>query len=202
MPGTTFLPVAGPVGTMIGIAVGGLVMLIIAVNYHYLMNFYPDAGGTYSFTKKIFGYDNGFLCAWFILLTYIAILWANATALPLITKNLFGTLFQFGWHYEIAGYTIYCGEVLLALAALGISALFCLRRKLAEHVQIIMAILLIAGIAVTLISTFGSQKIGPDPLKPAYASQEKAFEGIFTIIALAPWSWPQLSQRLHLPTQP
>ena len=197
MPGTTFLPVAGPVGTMIGIAVGGLVMIIIAVNYHYLMNFYPDAGGTYSFTKKIFGYDNGFLCAWFILLTYIAILWANATALPLITKNLFGTLFQFGWHYEIAGYTIYCGEVLLALAALGISALFCLRRKLAEHVQIIMAILLIAGIAVTLISAFGSQKIGPDPLKPAYASQEKALEGIFTIIALAPWAYVGFESVCH-----
>ena len=46
MPGTTFLPVAGPLGTVLGIAIGGLIMLIIAVNYNYLMNRYPDEGGT------------------------------------------------------------------------------------------------------------------------------------------------------------
>ena len=38
MPGTTFLPVAGPIGTSIGLVLGGLVMLLLAVNYHYLMN--------------------------------------------------------------------------------------------------------------------------------------------------------------------
>ena len=49
MPGTTFLPIAGPVGTALGMVVGGLVMLIIGYNYHYMMNRYPDAGGTYTF---------------------------------------------------------------------------------------------------------------------------------------------------------
>ena len=40
MPGTTFLPIAGPVGTAIGLILGGLVMLILAVNFHYFMNSY------------------------------------------------------------------------------------------------------------------------------------------------------------------
>ena len=44
MPGTTFLPVAGPLGTVLGIAIGGLIMLVIGMNYHYLMNRDPDAG--------------------------------------------------------------------------------------------------------------------------------------------------------------
>ena len=48
MPGTTFLPIAGPIGTALGLTLGGLVMLILAVNYHYLMNRYPDEGGTYT----------------------------------------------------------------------------------------------------------------------------------------------------------
>ena len=30
MPGTTFLPIAGPLGAVLGIVVGGLVMLVIA----------------------------------------------------------------------------------------------------------------------------------------------------------------------------
>ena len=38
MPGTTFLPQAGPLGTVLGIVIGALVMLVIGVNYNYLMN--------------------------------------------------------------------------------------------------------------------------------------------------------------------
>ena len=89
MPGNTFLPIAGPIGTAIGIVAGALVMLILGVNYHYLMNRFPDGGGTYTYTKLSFGHDQGFLCAWFLILTYIAIIWANATALPLIARTLF-----------------------------------------------------------------------------------------------------------------
>ena len=82
MPGGTFLPIAGPVGSALGLCIGGAVMLILAVNYGYLMNRFPDSGGTYSYTKTAFGYDHGFLSAWFLILTYVAIIWANATALP------------------------------------------------------------------------------------------------------------------------
>ena len=109
MPGTTFLPVAGPLGTVLGIAIGGFIMLIISMNYHFLMARYPDSGGTYAYAKYSFGYDHGFLNGWFLLLTYVAIIWANATALPLIARHLFGGLFQFGFHYQIAGFDIYMG---------------------------------------------------------------------------------------------
>ena len=142
MPGTTFLPIAGPVGTAIGLTLGGLVMLILALNFHYLMNRYPDGGGTYTYTKKTFGYDHGFLGAWFLILTYIAIIWANATALPLIARTLLGDTFQFGFLYEIAGYPIYVGEILLAVGALVLAAVVCLFRKTASIVQIIFAVML------------------------------------------------------------
>ena len=52
MPGTTFLPIAGPIGTFIGLGISGLVMLVLALNFHYLMNRYPDCGGIYTYTKK------------------------------------------------------------------------------------------------------------------------------------------------------
>ncbi|MBP5155153.1 MAG: hypothetical protein J6252_01065 [Clostridia bacterium] len=50
MPGGTFLPSAGPIGTAIGIALGTLVMTVFARNYHLLMNRFPDSGGTYTYT--------------------------------------------------------------------------------------------------------------------------------------------------------
>ncbi|MBR6916725.1 MAG: APC family permease, partial [Clostridia bacterium] len=118
MPGGTFLPIAGPLGTALGMALGAAIMLVIAANYHFLMNRYPaDGGGAYTFTKLCFGYDHGFLSAWFLILTYVAIIWANATALPLIARTLLGGVFQFGFHYEIAGFHIYFGEILLVIAA-------------------------------------------------------------------------------------
>ena len=52
MPGTTFLPLAGPWGTALGMGIGGIVMLIIGFNYFYMMNKFPDAGGTYTYAKK------------------------------------------------------------------------------------------------------------------------------------------------------
>lgn len=48
MPGTIFLPGAGPLGTLLGIALGAALMLGIGMNYHYLMQRYPDAGTTFS----------------------------------------------------------------------------------------------------------------------------------------------------------
>ncbi len=187
MPGTTFLPIAGPVGTAVGLGLGGLVMLILAVNYHYLMNRYPDGGGTYTYTKKTFGYDHGFLSAWFLILTYIAIIWANATALPLIARTLLGDVFRFGYLYEIAGYPIYLGELLLALGALVLAAIVCLFRKPAAWTQIVMAVLLFMGIVICFTAAAGK----PDMkgFTPAYAPDKSAMSGIFTIFTLAPWAY-------------
>ena len=124
MPGTTFLPIAGPLGTMLGLIAGAVVMLIIGLNYHYMMNRYPDAGGTYSYAKRVLGFDHGFMSAWFLILVYIAIIWANATALPIIFRKLLGNVFQFGFHYQIAGFDVYLGEALLSLAALLMSSMW------------------------------------------------------------------------------
>ncbi len=72
----------GVIGVVLGLLIGAVCMLVISRNYHYMMNCYPDAGGVYAFTKETFGYDYGFLTAWFLALTYLAIFWANATSLP------------------------------------------------------------------------------------------------------------------------
>ena len=86
MPGTTFLPVAGPLGTLIGLGIGAAVMFLVGRNYHYLIQKFPEAGGAYGYVKKVCGGDHGFICGWFLILTYVAIAWANATALALVGR--------------------------------------------------------------------------------------------------------------------
>ena len=172
MPGTTFLPIAGPVGTALGIVIGAAVMLLIGVNYTYLMNRCPDAGGTFHYASKAFGYDHGFLASWFLGLVYLAIIWANATALPLICRNLFGDALCFGFHYSIAGYDVYLGEILLSLAALLLCTLLCLQgTKVAAAAQVVMALLLIAGVLFAFFASFFRQETGAAAaLEPPVAS--------------------------------
>ena len=197
MPGNTFLPIAGPVGTVLGIGIGAVIMLLLAANYHFLMNKYPEAGGAYSYTKYIFGYDHGFLNAWFLILTYVAIIWANATALPLIGRNLLGSFFQVGFHYEIAGFHVYLGEVLLAAAALIIAAAICFCGRCAGKVQIVLALVLVGGVAVCFLTALFSGCFSGERLAPAYGSNQDALTGLFTIIALAPWAYVGFESICH-----
>ena len=87
----TYLAQAGPLGSTVGMIAGGLIMLVIAANYAYLMNVYPDAGGAYHYASEILGHDYGFLTAWYLSLTYLAILWANATSIPLFARYFLAT---------------------------------------------------------------------------------------------------------------
>ena len=190
MPGTTFLPSAGPLGSVLGLIAGATMMMLIGVNYFQLMKRYPDAGGAYTYAKKVLGFDHGFLCAWMLLLTYIAIIWANSTALALIVRYLFGDLFSFGFTYEIAGYTVHFGEVLLSATLLWAAGLVCaLSKRLMKWVQIICAVLLLVGptaafIAVTVHN--GGFK-GIEPLF-AQGGEDPAVQ-VLGMIILAPWAF-------------
>ena len=68
--------------------------------------------------------------AWSLSLAYMAILWANATALILLVRYMFGNVLQFGWHDNLAGFDIYLGEVLLSVVVVIIADLPALRKLL------------------------------------------------------------------------
>lgn len=189
MPGNTFLPVAGPLGTVIGILTGALIMLIVGVNYSFMMQDYPDAGGAFSYIKGTFGYDHGFVGAWFLLLTYTAIVWANATALPLIGRFLLGDVFQFGFTYSTAGFHVYFGELLLACGALIVCGLLCAHGRAAVLVQLVMALVLCGGVLLCSVAVFKGLDGGLASITPGFAPGRSRLTGVFTIIAMGPWAF-------------
>ena len=189
MPGTTFLPIAGPWGAAIGLLIGAVIMLIIGLSYRVLTERYPDAGGSYTFAAKVLGSDHGFLCAWMLLLTYAAVIWANSTALSLIVRFMFGNIFCFGFSYQIAGYTVYMGEVLLSVAIIAVACTVCIMgKRLAAWVQTVGAILLFSGIAVCFF-TIVIRRGGLSGITPAFSQQGKPIDQIMTIVILAPWAF-------------
>ena len=189
MPGTTFLPQAGPVGAAVGLFIGAGIMVLIGFNYYQLMKRYPGAGGAYTYAKRVLGSDHGFLCAWMMILTYAAIIWANSTALSLIVRDLFGEVFCFGFSYSIAGYTIYFGEVLLSVAALAVTGLLvAFFKQAAKYAQIICAALLFVGVTVCFIATVVHNG-GFESMMPAFSEQDDPAVQVLGIVMLSPWAF-------------
>ena len=190
MPGTTFLPLAGPLGTAIGLFIGAIAMLIIGMNYCYLMKKFPDAGGAFTYTKNFFGYDHGFLNAWFLVLTYIAIVWANASALNVFVAKIFGNVLRGGFHYTFLGSEVYVGEVIASIVTLvGFASICMFGKRIASSIQTIVALILFIGVVVGSIAIFSSHSGGAASFEPLFLPNENKTLQILTIAALAPWAF-------------
>jgi len=183
----TYLAQAGPLGSALGMALGALIMLLIAWNYGYLMRCYPESGGAYAYTREVFGYDYGFLTAWFLAMTYFAILWANATSLPLFSRIFLGGVFHFGKLYTLFGYDVYLGEALLSVAALALFGFLCARhRRVINAIMIVLACLFTVGIAVCFIGAFAGKGRS---LEPAFIPDASALSQIVKIVVISPWAF-------------
>ena len=190
MPGTTFLPIAGPLGTALGIVAGAAVMLLIGMNYHFLMNRYPDAGGTMTYAARTFGYDHGFLSAWFLILVYVAIIWANASALALIGRYLLGGVFQFGFHYQLLGYDVYLGEALLSMAAILLCGCVCLfGGRHAVRVQVLFAFVLLFGVLICSAVVLTSPREALRAPTALFSDGRHPIRQVLNIVALSPWAF-------------
>ena len=183
----TYLAQAGPLGSVLGLVLGALIMALIARNYGYMMRCYPEAGGAYAYTREVFGYDAGFLTAWFLAMTYFAILWANATSLPLFARIFLGGTFRFGKLYTLFGYDVYIGEALLSAAAIALFGYLCARqRRVANWLMIALALLFTAGIA----ACFAGALLGKGfTVQPAYIPDASALSQVVKIAVISPWAF-------------
>lgn len=186
----TYLSQAGPFGSVAGMIVGMLIMLIISVNYHYMMNAYPDAGGVYTYTSRVFDHDYGFLTAWFLCLTYIAIFWANATSLPLFARYFFGGIFKFGPRYTLFGYEVFLGEAMLSVAAMLLAGLVCMKRKrLSVGIVTAMVFAFIACISICFVAVMIKKDGGIHSFEPVMIPGKNSMKQIIRIATISPWAF-------------
>ena len=190
MPGTVFLPKAGPLGSSLALILGGLSMLIIAANYHYMAQKHSGPDGAFGYVKALLGNDHAFLCAWFLWLVYAAVSWANASAFVVLARNFFGDLLQWGFHYTLVGYDIYLGEVLLSAAIILFVGFLCmLHNRTAIALNTTLAVVLLFGTIGCFVPMFGQLDGGLAALAPPFAPENSPAFQIFNILALAPWAY-------------
>ena len=176
-PGKKFLSTSGAAGTAIAMVLGAAVMIIIAFSYAYMVPKYPKAGGEFTFTKNCFGKNSAFICGWFLVVAYLTNVPMNSTAIGLIVDGLDGTadLLKFGFHYSIAGFDIYMGEMLLAMSILILFGwLNIIGVKKAGFVQTILSTLLVVCVFTLFIAALVSSKAKGINMQPVWGFDKKA----------------------------
>lgn len=176
-PGKKFLPNSGVAGTAIAMALGALVMIIIAFSYSYMIPKYPRAGGEFTFTKACFGKIPAYICGWFLVAAYLTNVPMNSTAIGLIVDGLDGNadILKFGFSYSIAGFDVHLGEILLAMSILILFAVLnMLGVKKAGYVQTILAGLLIVSVFTLTIAALLSSKTSVENMAPIWGFDKNA----------------------------
>ena len=212
-PGKKFLPNSGVAGTAIAMIMGGLVMMIIAMSYAYMVPKYPKAGGEFTFTKACFGKRAAYVCGWFLVAAYLTNVPMNSTAIGLIVDGIDGAadILKFGFHYTVAGFDVYMGEMMFAMAILIIFGyLNIVGVEKAGFVQTVLATLLAVSVGALTISALISSKTSFANMAPywgfnkaaaveaykagtytsvdAYANQS-VMSAILATFAIAPWAY-------------
>ncbi len=207
-PGKKFLPNSGVAGTAIAMILGAIVMVIIAFSYAYMVPKYPKAGGEFTFAKACFGKTAAFVCGWFLVAAYLTNVPMNSTAIGLIVDGIFGDVLKWGFHYSIAGFEVWLGEIILASAILILfGVLNILGVKKAGIVQTVLAGLLIVSVFTLFISALISPHATVSNMSPIWgfdksalieaggyeASQAVSNSGIagsiLATFAIAPWAF-------------
>ncbi|MBR4537565.1 MAG: amino acid permease [Clostridia bacterium] len=185
----TYLQKSGILGTIFGLLLGMAVIFVITWNLSYMIRSSPDAGGIYTFEKRNGGRDIGFLAAWFVLLTYLAILWANMTSVPLFARFFLGSTFQVGFHYSIFGYEVWFGETLVSICAILLVGLLCARSsRWPNRVMVGAALVFTAGFTLCAVSALLRHESG-FTYDPLYAENSNTLGQIVRIAVISPWAF-------------
>ncbi len=198
MPGTIFLPEAGPVGSIVGISLAAVFMVIIGFCTTYTARVISIDMGVHAYIGKILGADYGFFAGWAILLTYLSILWSNSTAFVLLIRYIFGDVLQFGFHYSIAGYDIFWGEIIFTILIIYFFALMATIGKTIVH--FIYPILAFCQITLLLILFIIICIKGNPSTDFGFGATNLSYPvEIFNILMLAPWMYVGFEAFMYMP---
>lgn len=188
MPGTSFLPKSGPLGSMIGLILGGIIISIISISYGYMIQKFPLSGGEFVYADAAFGKKHAFVCGWMIILAYWSLIPLNSTALAMISRYLLpGSPLQVGYLYTIAGWDVYLGEIALAYAfIIGLGIVNIKGVKSAGWFQTLVAVALAGSVLFVFVGILLTK---PDfsNLHPFFMEGKTKFASILAVVAFTPY---------------
>jgi basic amino acid/polyamine antiporter, APA family len=105
----------GPLGGILGFAIGGILLLPIGYVYGKLVVAMPDAAGEVAYTAKVFPRPISYYTGWMMMLSYFIVCPWEAVAVGRIAAYIFPVLDSVEL-YRVAGKPVYLPHLILGLA--------------------------------------------------------------------------------------
>jgi len=105
----------GPLGGMLGFAIGGVLLLPIGHVYGKLVTLMPDAAAEVAYTARVFPQSVSFATGWIMLLAYFIVCPWEAVAVGRIAGYIFPVLNSVEL-YRVAGQPVYLPQLIIGLA--------------------------------------------------------------------------------------
>ena len=109
----------GPLGGILGFAIGGILLLPIGYVYGKLVVLMPDASGEVAYTAKVFPRPVSFFTGWMMMLAYFIVCPWEAVAVGRIAGSILPALNRIAM-YHVSGKPVYLPHLVIGL---GLTAL-------------------------------------------------------------------------------
>ena len=186
----SWLTTSGWLGVVVGMAIGGGLIAVIAVNYGVVIKALPVAGGGVAFALSALGRLHGFVSGWCLALAYSGIAALNGSAIALVFRHAFPSLMMQGELYVIAGWSVYWPEIIVSSVAVVIFALINMRGiSVSGGVQLVACLVMLVAVAVLFFATLFCALPGGLRLAPSIPAGMDMWSAVVTIIAFAPWAY-------------
>ncbi|GAA1209660.1 APC family permease [Prauserella alba] len=187
---TEWIATAGPLGAVLGLLIGGALMIVIAVSYGFLIQKVPVSGGEFAYAYLGLGRTHAYVCGWFLALGYFAIVALNASALGVLAKFTVPALVEWGRMYEIAGWDVHLGEVLITTVALVVFAMLNVRGStVSGRLQFVFVLTMLVGAVLLAIGVIAHPGTSPTNSLPGFTPEIPPWSAVLAIVAIAPWAF-------------
>lgn len=180
-----WLGAAGPGGSALGFAVGGLIMICVAACFAELAVRMPRAGGEFNYVLESLGRPAAFALGWFLSLGLLAFTAFEGIALAQLLGTLLPQIRGPALYY-LLGHPVSVGDVALGI---GGSALFAAINYLGTSVAVGLQRIVTYGFIAVIAAMIAAGFIFGDSrnLQPAFASlaHESWITGTLWIVATA-----------------
>lgn len=173
----------GPLGAILGFALGGAALLPIGYVYGRLVIEIPDAGSEIAYTEKVFPREISFWTGWMMTVAYWVVCPWEAVAIGKIAAYLFPALNSFEL-YRVAGKPVYLPHLAMGLAlAAAITALNYRGIQISARFQNWTTFGLLALFA--LFASFGIARGSVRNFQPLFS--HSSFVSILLVVQIVPY---------------
>lgn len=188
LPTDMMLPRAGSMGTIVGIVLSMMCLMLLTFNYGLMIREYPKAGGTFYYCSKCFGPKLTFVCGWMLILCYLSLVANNLSAIAVIARFFMPGVLENIYLYDVRDFAVYLEEIVLTIMVMLFFSVVNLKGAgKSGGLQNLLVLLLTLGIFAAFIYVVIAGDVSLANLRPLFNQDDGALSSVLFIMAISPF---------------